>query len=150
TPDESLQPSSLQSSPTFSLSRLTRSIYARFTPSMPPASVHSTGTGVLPLVFVLALFPLIGTACTTTGSTGKILYDNPRGTVSLQTISDRSIQANHPITLDQALLAQLLSGIALHDEGSGEHHVKGVISLLTGKDPIYPLFSEDEVQFLAP
>src|SRR5262245_20302418 len=119
-------------------------------PSMPPSSVHSTGTGALLLVFVLVLFSVISTACSTTGPTGKILYDNPRGTVSLQTISDRSIQANHPITLDQALLAQLLRGIELHDEGTGEHHVKGIINLLAGKDPTYPLFVEDEVQFLAP
>ncbi|MBI5317346.1 MAG: hypothetical protein HZB34_15405 [Nitrospirae bacterium] len=99
---------------------------------------------------LLALLCVISTACSTTAPTGKILFDDPRGTVSLQTISDRSIQANHPITLDQALLAQLLTGIELHDEGAGEHHVKGIQSLILGKDATYPLFLEDQVQFLAP
>jgi hypothetical protein len=99
---------------------------------------------------LLALLCLAGTACSTTGSTGKILFEDPRGSVSLQTISDPSIQANHPINLEPALLTQLLTGIELHDEGAGEHHVKGFQSLIVGKADTYPLFSEDQVQFLAP
>jgi hypothetical protein len=70
--------------------------------------------------------------------------------VSLQTISDPSIKANHPINLEPALLTQLLTGIELHDEGLGEHHVKGIQTLIEGKDTTYPLFTEDEVKFLAP
>ena len=100
---------------------------------------------------LLALLCLAGTACSTTAPTGKILFDDPRGTVSLQTISDPSIQANHPINLEPALLSQLLTGIELHDEGLGEHHVKGLQTLIEGKDALtYPVFSEDQIQFLAP
>ena len=100
---------------------------------------------------LLALLCFAGTACSTTAPTGKILFDDPRGTVSLQTISDPSIQANHPINLEPALLTQLLTGIELHDEGLGEHHVKGLQTLIEGKDALtYPAFSEDHVQFLAP
>lgn len=99
---------------------------------------------------LLSLLCFAGIACSTTGQTGKVLFDDPRGTVSLQTITDRSIQANHPINLEPALLAQLLTGIELHDEGGGEHHVKGMMSLIAGKDATYPLFVEDQVQFLAP
>jgi hypothetical protein len=70
--------------------------------------------------------------------------------VSLQTISDPSIQASHPINLEPALLAQLLTGLEIHDEGLGREHVMGLQSLIVGKASTYPLFSEDEIQFLAP
>jgi len=102
-------------------------------------------------LLLLALVCLAGTACSTTAPTGKILFDDPRGTVSLQTISDQSIKANHPINLEPGLLAQLLTGLQIHDEGLGEHHVRGLQTLIEGKDPLtYPAFSEDHVQFLAP
>jgi hypothetical protein len=105
----------------------------------------------VPLISILlALLSLVGTACGTTAPTGKIIFDDPRGTVSLQTISDQSIQASHPINLEPALLTQLLTGIELHDEGAGRYHVKGIQSMITGKADTYPLFSEDQVQFLAP
>lgn len=100
---------------------------------------------------LLALLCFIFAACGTTGQTGKILFDDPRGTVSLQTMSDQSIHANHPIGLEPALLAQLLTGIQIHDEGLGEHHVKGFQTLIEGKAALtYPLFSDDQIQFLAP
>jgi hypothetical protein len=71
--------------------------------------------------------------------------------VSLQTISDPSIQASHPINLEPALLAQLLRGLELHDEGLGREHVKGIQYMIMGAAATtYPLFSEDQVQFLAP
>ncbi len=98
----------------------------------------------------LALLCIVGTACSTTAPTGKVLFDDPRGSVSLQTISDPSIQANHPINLEPALLAQLLTGLQIHDEGLGEHHVKGLMTLTEGSATTYPVFTEDEVQFLAP
>ncbi|MEP6934188.1 MAG: hypothetical protein ABI988_09655 [Nitrospirota bacterium] len=99
---------------------------------------------------MLALLSLVGAACSTTDQNTKVLFEDPRGTVSLQTISDQSIQASHPINLEQALLTQLLTGIELHDEGAGRYHVKGIQSLVVGTDVNYPLFSEDQVQFLAP
>ena len=99
---------------------------------------------------LLALLCLTVTACGTTGPTGKIIFDGPHGSVSLQTISDRSIQANHPINMEPGLLTQLLTGIELRDEGEGRYHVKGFQSLIVGKADTYPLFSEDQVQFLAP
>jgi hypothetical protein len=104
-----------------------------------------------PWLLLLTLLCFAGTACSTTGPTGKILFDDPRGTVSLQTISEPSIKANHPINLEAALFTQLLTGIELHDEGLGEHHVRGLQTLIEGKDALtYPAFSEDHVQFLAP
>jgi hypothetical protein len=100
---------------------------------------------------LLALLCLVGTACSTTAQTGKIIFDDPRGTVSLQTISDRSIQASHPINLEPALLTQLLKGMKIQDQDLGHNHVNGLMSMDAG--PYYSsvsVFSEDQIQFLAP
>jgi hypothetical protein len=99
---------------------------------------------------LLALLCLAVIACSTTAQTGKVLFEDPRGSVSLKTISDPSIHANHPINLEPALLTQLLTGIELHDEGAGRYHVKGLQSMIMGEAATYPLFSEDQTQFLAP
>ena len=93
---------------------------------------------------LLVLLCVVGTACGTTAQTGKIIFDDPRGTVSLQTISDRSIQASHPINLEPALLAQLLKGIEIQDQ---EH---GFQKLLAGPSSSVPVFSDDQISFLAP
>lgn len=93
---------------------------------------------------LLALVCLVGTACGITGPTGKIIFDDPRGTVSLQTMSDRSIQANHPINLDPNLIAQLLRGIGIQEQ---EH---GLQKLITRPSAPVPVFSDDQIRFLAP
>jgi len=106
----------------------------------------------VPLISILlALLCLVGTACSTTYQTGKIIFDDPRGTVTLQTISDRSIQANHPINLEPALLTQLLKGMKTQDQDLGHNHVNGLQSMDAG--PYYssvPVFSDDQIRFLAP
>ena len=105
---------------------------------------HSAQTLSRTPALLLALLCLVSTACGTTALPGKILFDDPRGTVSLQTISDRSIQANHPITLDQALLAKLLHGIMIRVQE------RGVQSMIGNKPPAIPVFSENQIEFLAP
>jgi hypothetical protein len=103
----------------------------------------------LPLCsIVLALLCVAGTACSTTAPTGKILFEDPRGSVSLQSISNPLIQASHPIKLEPALLAQLLTGLRIRDEGIGPH--RRVVEGFAGQPSTYPLFSEDQIQFLAP
>ena len=100
---------------------------------------------------LLVLLCLVGTACGTIAPTGKVLFDDPRGTVSLQTISDRSIQAQHPIDLEPALLAQLLKGMKIQNEDLGHNHVNGLMSM--DARPFYSsvhVFSEDQIRFLAP
>jgi len=100
---------------------------------------------------LLALLCLVSAACYTTAQTGKIIFDDSRGTVSLQTISDRSIQVTHPINLEPALLAQLLKGMKIQDHDLGHNHVNGLMSMDAW--PYYssvPVFSEDEIRFLAP
>jgi hypothetical protein len=135
-------------------------------PPMAPSAQHQTGNVPLkPSLFpagdprvtfhasrftvplnsiLLALFCIIGTACSTTTPTGKILFEDPRGTVSLQTMSDQSIQATHPISLEPALLAQILHGMAVQDQE------RGIQRLLAGRSPSAPVFSDEQIQFLAP
>jgi len=98
-------------------------------------------------LLLLALLCLAGTACSTTAPTGNILFEDARGSVSLQTISNPLIQASHPIKLEPALLAQLLTGLKIHDEGIGPHRL---VTGFAGQPSTYPLFSEDQIQFLAP
>ena len=114
-------------------------------PGADPRFTSHVSRLTVPLISILlALLCLVCAACGTTTPTGKILFDDPRGTVSLQTMSDRSIQANHPINLDQALLAQVLHGIEIQDQ---EH---GLQKMLAGPASSFPVFSDDQVRFLAP
>jgi hypothetical protein len=113
---------------------------------MAPTPQHSSRKVSHSCSLLLALLCLAGTACGTIAPTDKILIDDPRGTVSLQTMSDRSIQANHPIYLEPALLAQLLKGMKTQDQDLGHNHV-------TGLRPFYssvPVYSEAQIRFLAP
>jgi hypothetical protein len=105
---------------------------------------HSAGKVSHKPSLFLALLCFIFAACGTTGQTGKVLFDDPRGTVSLQTISDQSIQANHPIDLDPTLVAQILRGMEVQDQERG-------LQSLIGRAPSpIPVFSDDEIQFLTP
>jgi len=113
----------------------------------PRFTVHASRFTIPLCSIVLALLCVAGTACSTTAPTGTILFEDPRGSVSLQTISNPLIQASHPIKLAPALLAQLLTGLRIRDEGIGPHRfVRG----FAGQPSTHPLFSEDQIQFLAP
>ncbi|HXT66386.1 MAG TPA: hypothetical protein VN657_06315 [Nitrospiraceae bacterium] len=112
---------------------------------MTPPSRHSVRTLSRTSSCVLALLCLVGTACGTLGPSGKVLSDDPRGTVSLETIPDPSIHATHPITLDPVLLAQILKGIQVQDQG--DHMAQ---KLLSGPSYPVPVFSDQHIQFLAP
>lgn len=107
-------------------------------------SQHSARGRSHKALFFLALLCSVGTACGTTAPTGKVLFNDPRGTVSLQRISDQSIQASHPINLEPALLSQLLKGIQIQDQ---EH---GLQKMLAGPASSVPVFSEEQIRFLAP
>ena len=111
---------------------------------MAPSPRHSARKLYHSRSLLLALLCLVGTACGTTAQTGKILFEDPSGTVSLQTISDRSIQASHPINLEPALLARVLHGIEIQDQ---EH---GLQKVIVGPLSSVPVFSDDQIRFLAP
>ena len=111
---------------------------------MGPAPQHvSRRLSYKPSIF-LALLCVIDTACSTTAPTGKILFEDPRGTVSLQAMADQSIQATQPITLEPTLIAQVLKGMAVQDQE------RGIQRLLAGRSSPVPVFSDDQIQFLAP
>jgi len=113
-------------------------------PADPRFTFHASRFTFRPLSILLALLCFIFTACGTTGQTGKVLFDDPRGTVSLQAISDQSILANHPIDLDPTLVAQVLRGMEVQDQE------RGLQRLFGGAHSPIPVFSDDEIQFLAP
>lgn len=94
--------------------------------------------------FLLVLLCLASAACSTTAQNSKILFEDQRGTVSLQTMPDQSIQATHPISLEPALIAQILNGIEV------QHQEHGLQKLIAGHDTPVPAFSDDQIQFLAP
>ena len=87
------------------------------------------------------------TACSTTPPSGTILFEDTRGSVSLQTISDPLVQASHPVRLEPALLAQILTGLTIQDERMGPHRY---VAGFAGQLSAYSLFSEDQIHFLAP
>jgi hypothetical protein len=93
---------------------------------------------------VLALFCVFCAACSTTDRNRTVLFEDPRGTVSLRTTSDQSIHATHPINLEPTLLAQVLKGIEI------QYHERGLQRLLEGASSPVPVFSEEQIQFLAP
>ena len=110
----------------------------------PRFTIHASRFTLRPIGILLALLCFIFAACGTTGQTGKVLFDDPRGTVSLQAISDQSIHANHPIDLDPTLVAQVLRGLEVQDQE------RGLQRLFAGAHSPIPVFSDDEIQFLAP
>ena len=110
---------------------------------IPPSSDSTRERPYKPLFF-FAMLCVFGAACGTTTPTGKILFDDPRGTVSLQTISDRSMQASHPINLEPALIARVLSGMQVQERQ------RSLQEMLEGSSSAVRVFSAEEVQFLAP
>jgi hypothetical protein len=112
--------------------------------AMAPASHHparrlppKTSIGMILLCLVFA-------ACGTTTLTDKVLFEDARGTVSLETMTDQSIQATHPIALTPTLIAQILRGMEVQDQE------RGIQKFLLGPPPPVPVFSDDQIQFLAP
>src|SRR6185295_10218402 len=112
------------------------------------SSVSQNGTLSYCRMLLLALpLSVAATACSTTPPSRTILFEDARGSVSLQAISDPLVQASHPVKLEPALLAQLLTGLTIQDERMGPHrYVAGFAAQLSA----YPLFSEDQIHFLAP
>ncbi|MEY4704273.1 MAG: hypothetical protein RL042_469 [Nitrospirota bacterium] len=112
---------------------------------MTAAPQHSLARerALTPLFFLPLLFFVI-TACGTTAQSNKILFDDPRGTVSLHRMADQSIQASHPINLEPALIAKVLSGMHVQERQ------RTLQTMLGGPSSAVPVFSAEEIKFLAP
>ena len=113
-------------------------------PPMAPTPQHSARRLPRKTSIVLMLLCLVFAACGTTTPTGKILFEDARGTVSLETMPDQSVQATHPSTLEPTLIAQVLTGMAVQAQE------RGLQRLLAGRSSPVPVFSDDQIQFLAP
>lgn len=111
--------------------------------------------GPRPPLFGMALLVLLGclllSACSGNGTLTRI-GDGPLGTVALERLGTRgttarysgpqtAFQASHPAEIPPAQVALLLSGL----------HISGIERAKPGDGTAgYPLFSHDEVAFLAP
>lgn len=93
---------------------------------------------------LLTILSLAGLGCSTTAPTGTVLFEDARGTVSLQQIPHQSFESNHPIILEPALIARILSGVQI------EEQQRVLQKLLAGGSSAAPVFSAEDVQFLAP
>lgn len=104
-------------------------------------SMHKTQRYRLPL---LAGLLLIASACSTGPEHDITLHETDRGAVYLDRISDRSLQAAHPITLSTDTMAQVLRGVAVKEN----RELLG--GLILGKPEAVLVFRDEDVQFLAP
>jgi hypothetical protein len=82
--------------------------------------------------------------CATGPDVDETIKDSPRGSVYLERIADRSFQAAHPIKLDVATIARVLSGVYVRNDQST------VQTFLSGKPDALRAFSDEEVTFLTP
>ncbi|MDN5940869.1 MAG: hypothetical protein L0H94_03210 [Nitrospira sp.] len=103
--------------------------------------MHKTQHNRLPL---LAGLLLIASACSTGSERDITLYETDRGAVYLERISDRSIQAAHPVTISADTMALVLRGVAVKEN-------RGLLgSIVLGKPEAVQVFRDEDVQFLAP
>ncbi|MCX5722329.1 MAG: hypothetical protein NT179_09925 [Nitrospirae bacterium] len=94
--------------------------------------------------FSLVLLCLLCAACTMVDQSDRVLFEDPRGTVTLHRMPDQSIQASHPISLEPALIARVLSGMQVQERQ------RTLQEMLGGSASALPVFSPEEVQFLTP
>lgn len=97
-----------------------------------------------PAFLLLAFLCSLSAACGTGPPATRVLFNDPRGSVALRPVDDRTFRATHPIDLEPALLARILSGILIQEQQ------RGLQSLLSGTSDSVAVFSPGEVQFLAP
>lgn len=90
------------------------------------------------------MLSLVCAACSTISPTGTVLFDDARGRVSLRHMADRTFQAGHPINLEPDLLARLLRGVQIQEQQ------RALQSVLAGSSSSVPVFSEEQIRFLAP
>lgn len=123
---------------------MTQQLCYTLSPPMSPLKNHWRKRELRGRSLLLATVCLIAAACSTTPPVAKVLFEDPRGTVFLQQIPDRSFQASHPINLEPALIARLLSGVLIQERR------RALQAILSGSPSPIPVFSAEEVQFLAP
>lgn len=98
-----------------------------------------------PVPGILLLYLLSLAACMTGAQVDEVIRsDQARGSVYLERIPDPQFQAAHPIKLDIALIGRILRGALVREQQDVLH------ALVVGPSGTTPVFSEDDVTFLAP
>jgi hypothetical protein len=82
--------------------------------------------------------------CVGTQIDENIATDPARGSVYLERIPDPRFQAAHPVKLDRGLIARSLRGVLIREQEDVLH------ALIKGRSNINAVFSEEDVEFLAP
>lgn len=91
----------------------------------------------------IGLLESIG-ACTWTPQIETELHNSPQGIVSLRTIGDDSLRADHPVEIKKATMARVLRGAHKFRD------VRLIEGLITDDDKPVGLFSQTQIAFLAP
>ena len=104
-------------------------------------SMYTTRHYRLPLLTGLLL---VASACSTGPDLDLTLHETDRGAVYLERISDRSLQAAHPITLSADTMARILRGVVVKEN-------RGFLGILVaGKPEAVRAFRDEDVEFLTP
>lgn len=101
----------------------------------------------LPLSFLrlaLVVGAVLLQSCASAPEMDMMLGESSGRAVYLERIPDRSIQAAHPIRIDQDTLMRVLRGISVTEDPG---LVRGFIA---GEPTTTPAFTEDEIRYLAP
>ena len=95
-------------------------------------------------LFFIIGFLLFTSACSTRPELDFTLHETDRGAVYLERISDRSIQAAHPITLSEDTMTRVLRGVVVQET----RELLG--GLVLGQPNPIQVFRDEDVRFLAP
>jgi hypothetical protein len=92
----------------------------------------------------LTLLLLLGSACAAGDPIDVAIIETTTGGVYLERFSDLSFTASHPVTVGQKMMSRILRGLQVDQE-------PGLFQRFRGGHPLpEPVFSEEEVSFLAP
>lgn len=83
-------------------------------------------------------------ACSLVPTVQTPIHQSERGTVALRTFSDPEFKASHPKTLESTMMFQVLQGLRVQEQKST------LAKLMTGEVSPVPVFSQDQIIYLAP
>lgn len=105
-----------------------------------PTTLHRLVLGIL----VASGVGLLGVACALAPRPDSLIYDGPRGRVSVETVPDSSFEATHPIPVEPSVVTLVLRGVTIQPQE------RILQTLLAGRTSPAPVFSEEEAAFLTP
>jgi hypothetical protein len=87
---------------------------------------------------------IIVAGCVSTPPSVEVVHESSRGSVYLEEIPDRSFHAAHPITLEPAIITQVLRGVLVEDQQ------RLFQTLLAGEPKAVRVLSDEDIAFLTP